>query len=58
MEWFDCSIPLHLPGGLDAKDFDTTEGPLVQTKDELFDEDWLNCYATEILNAQYEWIDC
>ena len=22
MEWFDCSIPLHPPGGLDLKEFD------------------------------------
>ena len=26
----------------------------VQTENELFSEDWLNCYATEILDAQYE----
>jgi hypothetical protein len=55
MEWFDCSIPLHLPEGLDSKDFDATEDMIfVQTEDELLGEDWLNCYATEILNAQYE----
>ena len=29
----------------------------VQIEDELFSEDWLNCYATEILDAQYEWTD-
>jgi len=29
----------------------------IQTEDELFCEDWLNCYATEILDAQYEWTD-
>ena len=29
----------------------------VQTEDELFGEDWLDCYATEILDTQYEWID-
>ena len=29
----------------------------IQTEDELFGEDWLNCFATEILDAQYEWTD-
>ena len=53
---FDCSIPLHPPGGLDAKDFDAMEHMFfIQAEDELFGEDWLNCYATEILDAKYEW---
>jgi hypothetical protein len=25
MEWFDCSIPLRPPGGLDLKEFDAME---------------------------------
>jgi hypothetical protein len=25
MEWFDCSIPLCPPGGLDSKEFDAME---------------------------------
>ncbi len=25
MEWFDCSIPLRTPGGLDSKEFNTME---------------------------------
>ncbi len=25
MEWFDCSIPLHPPGGLDSKEFNAME---------------------------------
>ncbi len=25
MEWFDCSIPLYPPGGLDLKEFDAME---------------------------------
>jgi hypothetical protein len=25
MEWFDCSIPLRPPGGLDSKEFDAME---------------------------------
>jgi hypothetical protein len=58
MEWFDCSIPLCPPGGLDAKDFNTMEDMFfIQTEDELLGEDWLNCYATKILDAQYKQMD-
>ncbi len=43
MEWFDCSIPLCPPGGLDLKEFDTMEDILhIQVKDKIFSEDWLN----------------
>ena len=58
MEWFDCSIPLSPPGGLDAKEFNAMEDMFfIQTEDDFFGEDWLNCYVTEILDAQYEWTD-
>ena len=29
----------------------------IKSEDELFGDDWLNCYATEILDAQYQWTD-
>ncbi len=55
MEWFDCSIPLCSPGGLDLKEFDAMEDMFhIQVKDKLFGEDWLKCFATKILDAQYE----
>ena len=58
MEWFDCSIPLCLPGGLDSKEFDTMEDMFhIQVKDKIFGEDWLECFATEILDAKYEKTD-
>ncbi len=58
MEWFDCSIPLRPPGGLDLKEFDTMEDMFhIQVKDEIFGEDWLECFATEILDAKYERAD-
>ena len=58
MEWFDCSLPLRPPGGLDSKDFDAMEDMFfIQAEDELFGEDWLSCYATDILDAKYEWTD-
>jgi hypothetical protein len=58
MEWFDCSIPLCPPGGLDSKEFDAMEDTFhIQVKDEIFGEDWLECFATEILDAKYEKTD-
>ena len=58
MEWFDCSIPLCPPGGLDLKEFGAMEDMFhIQVKDEIFSEDWLECFATEILDAKYERTD-
>ncbi len=55
MEWFDCSIPLCSPGGLDSNKFDAMEDMFhIQNKDKLFGEDWLKCFATEILDAKHE----
>jgi hypothetical protein len=58
MEWFDCSIPLCPPGGLDSKEFDAMEDVFhIQVKEELFGDDWLKCFATKILDAKYEKTD-
>ncbi len=58
MEWFDCSIPLCPPGGLDSKEFDAMEDMFhIQVEDEIFSEDWLECFATEIPDAKYERTD-
>jgi hypothetical protein len=58
MEWFDCSIPLCPPGGLDSKEFDAMEDMLhIQVEDKIFGEDWLQCFATEILDAKYDKTD-
>jgi hypothetical protein len=55
MKLFSCFIPLHLPGGLDYNDFDAIEIMFfIQVEDELFGKDWLDCYATKILDAKYE----
>ncbi len=55
MEWIDCSIPLCPPGGLDSKEFYAMEDMFhIQVKDKIFGEDWLECFATEILDAKYE----
>jgi hypothetical protein len=55
MEWFDCSIPLCPPGGLDSKEFDAMKDMFhIQVEDEIFGEDWLECFATEILDVKYD----
>ena len=58
MEWFDCSIPRCPPEGLDSKEFDSMEDMFhIQVEDKIFGEDWLECLATEILDAKYEKTD-
>ncbi len=58
MEWFDCSISLCPPGGLDSKEFDAMKDKFhIHVKDELFGGDWLTCFGTEILDAKYEKTD-
>jgi hypothetical protein len=57
-EWFDCPIQLHPPGGLDSNEFNAMEDLFhIQVNDEIFSEDWLECFATEILDAKYEKTD-
>ncbi len=58
MEWFGCSIPLRPPGGLDSNDFDAMEDMFhIQVEDKLISKDWLECFATKILDAKYERMD-
>jgi hypothetical protein len=58
MEWFNCSIPLGPPGGLDSNEFNAMEDMFhIQIKDEIFGKDWLECFATEIPDAKYEKTD-
>ncbi len=58
MEWFDCSVPLCSSGGLDLSEFDAMEDMFhIQFKDKIFGEDWLECFATDIMDAKYEKTD-
>jgi hypothetical protein len=58
MEWFDCSILLLPPGGLDLNKFNAMEDMFhIQVEDKLFSEDWLKCFKTKILDAKYEKTD-
>ena len=44
--------------GLNSTDFDgMVDQYFIQVEDELLGEDWLDCYATEILDAKYEFTD-
>ena len=51
-------MPLRDPRGLEPEEFKEIEDYLyVQVEDELFGEDWLDSYATTILDATYEKAD-
>ncbi len=55
MEWFDRSIPLCPPGGLDSNEFNAMEDMFhIQVEDKLHSKDcWFKCFAAMILNAKY-----
>ena len=58
MSWFDNVIPMRPSYGLTSTDFDAMEDQyFIQTEDEIFGEDWLDCFATEILDAKYDKTD-
>ena len=58
MKWYDTILPMRPRSGLTSMDFDDMVDQYnVQVEDELFGEDWLNCFATEILDAKYEFTD-
>ena len=56
MAWYDNVLPMRPSYGLSSEDFDAMEDQyFVQLEDEILGEDWLECFATEILDAKYEW---
>ena len=58
MEWFDTTLPLRPKGGLTAEDFDAMADAFhIQVEEELFGEDWLQCFATAMLDAKYEYVN-
>jgi len=58
MLWYDSTLPMHSQKGLTSADFDHMEDMYyIQYKDELLGQDWLEIYATEILNTRYKWTD-
>ena len=55
MLWYDSMLPMHPHKGLMSADFDYMEDKYyIQYKDELLGQDWLEIYATEILDARYK----
>jgi len=58
MKWYDTILPMRPRIGLTSIDFDDMVDQFnIQVEDELFSEDWLDCFATEILDAKYELTD-
>ena len=58
MKWFDNVLPMRPTHGLTSSDFDAIKDQyLIHIEDEILGKDWLQCYATEILDAKYEWTD-
>ena len=58
MEWFDSCIPMRAHSGLTSVNFDDmSDNYFIQLEDTIFGEDWLDSFATEILDAKYELTD-
>ena len=58
MECYECIPSLRDPFTIDKESYQDMEDAMhVQTKDELPREDWLDNYATEILDAKYNKTD-
>ena len=58
MLWYDNMLPMCPRRGLTSEDFDHMEDSyFIQHEDELLGQDWLELYATEILDAKYQWTD-
>jgi hypothetical protein len=53
MEWYDVTLPLHPHQRINSKEFDAMEDMYhIQLEGDLFGKDWLQCYATHILDAK------
>jgi hypothetical protein len=58
MVWYDCVLPMRPHCGLTSNDFNDMEDQYyIQVEEDLLGEDWLQSYATEILDAKYEFSD-
>ena len=58
MVWYDCTLTMRPRKGLTSADFDQMEDMYhIQFEDELLGQDWLQLYATKILDARYKWTD-
>ncbi len=54
MDWYDSSLPMRPRYGLTFEDFDAMEDQyFIQLEDEIIGEDWLESFATEMLDAKY-----
>ena len=58
MTWYDSIVPMRSSHGLKSDDFDAMEDQYwIQQEDLILGEDWLESFATVILDAKYEFTD-
>ena len=58
MEWYDSTLAMRPAIGMTANEFDAMADMYhIQVEEDIFGEDWLQSFATEILDAKYEWTD-
>jgi len=58
MIWYDCILPMCPRHGLPAQDFDDMQDIyLIDFKVDQLGHNWLESYATEILDTKYQWTD-
>ena len=58
MEWYKILLPMRPAYGLNSYEFDTMVDMYhIQVEYEILVKDWLECFATEILDTKYEWTD-
>ena len=58
MERYEWILPLRDPFTIDKESYQDMEDAMhVQTEDKFLGEDWLDNYATEILDAKYNKTD-
>ena len=55
MEQFECILPLQDPDTLDSETLkDMEDAMFVQVDEDIFGINWLDGFATEILDAKYD----
>jgi hypothetical protein len=58
MESYDITLPPHPHKGIHSNKFNAMEDMYhIKLEDEPFGVDWLQCFATHILDAKYEFTD-
>ena len=57
-KWYDTVLTMQSRSGLSSIEFDDMiDQYFIQVEDELFGENWIDCFGTGILDPKYEFID-